>query len=162
MDLRRLGPGEWLAAASGVALLVSLFLPWYDVALPSAPAGSGLSYYLPSATATGWEALSVLDVLLALIAASGVLLAIVTADQETPAVPVAVSALVALAGMVGVILVLFRVLDIPDWAGGRAWALWLGLAGALGIVVGSIVSMRDEIRPDALEPDIDLMPAPRP
>ena len=109
-----------------------------------------------------WEALSVLDVLLALIAASGVLLAIVTSVQEAPAVPVAVSALVAPAGMVGVLLVLFRVLDIPDWAGGRAWALWLGLAGTLGIVAGSYIAMRDEIRPDAAEPDIDLMPAPRP
>ena len=29
MDLRRLRAGEWVAAASGVALLVSLFLPWY-------------------------------------------------------------------------------------------------------------------------------------
>jgi hypothetical protein len=161
MNLRRLGPGEWLAAASGLALLVSLFLPWYDFAAPGVNRATGWSEYVPFGSATGWEALSVLDVLLALVAASGVLLAIVTAAQETPAVPVAVSALVALAGLVGVILVLIRVLDIPDWAGGRGWALWLGLAGALGIVAGSMVSMRDEIRPGAADPDIDLMPAPR-
>ena len=155
--------GEWLAAASGVSLLVSLSLPWYDFAAPGVDPATGFTTYAPlGGSASGREALSVLDVLLALIAASGVLLAIVTAAQETPAVPVAVSALVALAGMVGVLLVLFRVLDIPDWAGGRAWALWLGLASALGIVAGSILAMRDEIRPDAVEPDIDLIPAPRP
>ena len=31
MDLRRLRAGEWLAAAAGVALVVSLFLPWYEI-----------------------------------------------------------------------------------------------------------------------------------
>ena len=30
MDLRRLRFGEWLAVAGGVALIVSLLLPWYD------------------------------------------------------------------------------------------------------------------------------------
>ena len=77
MDLRRVRAGEWVAAASGVALLVSLFLPWYG----------------PSASA--WESLAAIDVLLAFVAASGVLLAIVTAVQRVPAVPIALSALVA-------------------------------------------------------------------
>ena len=67
MDLRRLRVGEWVAAASGVALLVSLFLPWYEP------------------TTSGWESLAAIDVLLALVAASGVLLAIVTAVQRVPA-----------------------------------------------------------------------------
>jgi hypothetical protein len=163
MDLRRLGPGEWLAGASGVALLVSLFLPWYDVGLPSVPAGSGWTAYAPiDATLSGWEALSAIDVVLALVAACGVLVAVVTAVQSVPAVPIALSALVFLAGCVGVILVLIRLVDLPDFAGGRAWGLWLGLAGALGIVAGCVIAMRDEIRPGALEPDIDVLPAPRP
>src|SRR5262245_54071434 len=106
MDLRRLGAGECLAAAGGVALLVSLFLPWYD----------------PSVSA--WEALSVIDILLAFVAAAGVLLAIVTAAQKVPAVPIALSALVALAGIVGIVLVLIRLADLPDGAAGREWAIW--------------------------------------
>jgi peptidoglycan/LPS O-acetylase OafA/YrhL len=127
MDLRRLRAGEWIAAASGVALLVSLFLPWYGA---------------PDLTA--WEALSAIDVLLAFVAAAGVLLALVTATQRVPAVSIALSALVTLAGLVGVVLVLVRALDLPDGAGGREWALWLGLAGAAGIVVGAVLAMRDE------------------
>jgi peptidoglycan/LPS O-acetylase OafA/YrhL len=145
MDLRRLRAGEWLAALSGFALLASLFLPWYG-----------------PESVTGWEALTAIDVLLAFVAASGVLLAIVTANQRVPAVPVALSALIALFGLFGVILVLIRVLDLPDWAGGREWALWLGLAGAVGIVAGSILAMRDEIRPGAAPVQVESLPAPRP
>ena len=33
---------------------------------------------------------------------------------------------------------LFRALDIPDGASGREWALWLALAGAVGIAVGAL------------------------
>jgi len=144
MDLRRLRAGEWVAAASGVTLLVSLFLPWYEP------------------TTSAWESLAAIDVLLAFVAASGILLAIVTAVQRVPAVPIATSALVAISGMFGVLLVLFRLIDIPDGAAGREWALWLGLAGALGIVAGAFIAMRDEIRPGATRPDIPAIPAPRP
>jgi hypothetical protein len=162
VDLGRLRAGEWLAGVSGVALLVSLFLPWYDLSLPSAPGAGGVSYYLSSTSASGWEALSVIDVVLALVACGGVMVAILTAAERVPAVPLALSALIAPVALVGVILVLIRALDLPDWAAGRGWALWLGLAGALGVLAGTLVTMRDEVRPDALAPDIETLPAPRP
>ncbi len=47
------------------------------------------------------------------------------------------------------LLVLFRMLDVPDGASGREWALWLGLVGAAGIGVGSVMAMREEVRADA-------------
>jgi formate hydrogenlyase subunit 3/multisubunit Na+/H+ antiporter MnhD subunit len=72
------------------------------------------------------------------------------------------SALVTISGLFGVLLVLFRVLDIPDGAAGREWALWLGLAGAMGIVAGAFIAMRDEVRPGATRPDITAIPAPPP
>jgi hypothetical protein len=160
MDLRRLRAGEWVAAASGVALLVSLFLPWYEpewcVVLGEAP-------NLPRCpTATGWQSLAAVDILLAFVAASGVLVGIVTAVQRVPAVPIATSALVMISGTFGVLLVLFRAIDLPDGAAGREWALWLGLAGAAGIAAGAFIAMRDEIRPGATRPDIPAIPAPRP
>jgi peptidoglycan/LPS O-acetylase OafA/YrhL len=145
MDLRRLRAGEWLAAMSGIALLASLFLPWYE-----------------PESVSGWEALTAIDVLLAFVAASGVLLAIVTANQRVPAVPVALSALIALFGALGAILVLIRVLDLPDWADGREWALWLGLAGAVGIVAGAVLAMRDEVRPGEERVQVESLPAPGP
>jgi hypothetical protein len=128
-----------------MALLLSLFLPWYG-----------------PEDATAWESLSAIDVLLAFVAASGVLLAIVTATQRVPAIPIALSALVALTALAGVLLVLFRMLDLPGDAEGREWALWLGLAGAAGIGVGAVMAMDEEVRPDPTQPPIDVTPAPRP
>jgi len=160
MDLRRLRAGEWVAAVSGVALLVSLFLPWYEFDLCAVLVSELGTSDCP--TMTGWEALAAIDVLLAFVAASGVLVGIVTAVQRVPAVPIATSALVAISGTFGVLLVLYRVIDMPDGAAGREWALWLGLAGAAGIVAGAFIAMRDEIRPGATRPDIPAIPAPGP
>jgi hypothetical protein len=143
MDLRRLRAGEWIAGLSGVALLASLFVPWYE----------------PDSL-SGWEALSAIDVLLASVAAAAVLLVIVTAAQRVPAVPIALAAVVMLIGIAGVILVLLRVLDIPDVASGREWGVWLALAGALGIVAGACVVLREERWPGATTPDVETMPSP--
>ena len=41
-------------------------------------------------------------------------------------------------------LVLIRVLNMPDWAAGREWGLWVALAATLGIVAGGLLAMRDE------------------
>jgi hypothetical protein len=168
MDLRRLRVGEWLAAVSGLALLVSLFLPWYggkgygtgDVCV--ARYADVIRGVATCANATGWESLSAIDVLLAFVAASGVLLAVVTATQPVPALPIAVSALVSLAGLFGLILVLLRALAIPDWAGSREWGLWLGLASTIGIIAGAMLAMRKETLPGAAPVDIEAVPAPRP
>jgi formate hydrogenlyase subunit 3/multisubunit Na+/H+ antiporter MnhD subunit len=79
-----------------------------------------------------------------------------------PAVPVAVSALVSLAGLFGLLLVLLRALDLPDWAGGRKWGLWLALASAAGIIAGALLAMREEMRPAGTHLSIEELPAPRP
>jgi hypothetical protein len=168
MDLRRVRVGEWLAAISGAALFASLFLPWYgtgeqqgNVCIASygdTIAGGGV----PCGTATGWQSLAAIDILLACVAAAGILIAVVTATHAVPAVPVAISALVSLVGLVGVILVLLRALDLPDWAGGREWGLWLALASSAGIIAGAMLAMRDEMRPAGTRVEIEAIPAPRP
>jgi hypothetical protein len=149
MDLRRLRAGEWIAAACGVGLLASLWLPWYSGEEAGAPALSA------------WAAFGALDVILALISAAAVALLIVTATQDVPAVPLALSVFVTFAGLLGVLLVLIRVLSLPDGAEGRDWALWLALAFTLGIVAGSLIAMRDE-RPSPAPAEIETFPAPRP
>jgi FtsH-binding integral membrane protein len=162
MDLRRLRAGEWIAAACGVALLVSLWLPWY----------SGQEQ--DSSSLTAWQSLAALDVVLALIAATAVGLLIITASQRVPAVPIALTVFVTFAGLLGVVLVLIRVLSVADGAGGRDWGLWLALASTAGIVAGALVAMRDERpspagghtdvsgRPVPPPPEIETFPAPRP
>jgi hypothetical protein len=145
MDLRRLRAGEWVAGLGGVALLASLFAPWYDPDSLSA-----------------WKALGAIDVLLALIAASGVALPLITATQRAPAVPIALGAVVVVAGFVGVVLVVLRLLDVPDAASGREWGIWLALAGALGILAGTARAIRDERPRGPEEARIEFVPAPRP
>jgi len=159
MDLRRLRAGEWIAAVSGTVLLVSLFLPWY---------GAG------DDTITAWQALRFLDVVIALAALLALSLPVVTATQRVPAVPIALSAFVTLAGMLATLLVVTRAASLPDGADGREWAVWLALAAALGVIAGGGLSMRDERlsppgghtdltgRPVAGPPDIERLQAPRP
>jgi hypothetical protein len=158
MDLRRLRAGEWIAALSGVALLVSLFLPWY---------GAGAED-----DASGWQALAAVDIALALVAAFAVALLLVTATQRVPAVPVALSTIVTLVGMIGVVLVLIRLAGVPGGFDGRELGVWLGLIAAIGIVAGAALAMHDErLSPDGghtdltgraapAPPEIDRIPAP--
>ena len=162
MDLRRLRAGEWIAAGCGVALLVSLWLPWYS----GPPDGE--------ASLNGWRSLAASDALLALIAATAVALLLITAAQSVPAVPIALSVLVTFAGFAGVLLVLLRALGVPEGAEGRDWGLWLALASTVGIAVGGLLAMRDERlspegaytdltgRPTAAPAEIETFPAPRP
>jgi hypothetical protein len=142
MDLRRLRAGEWIVALSGVALFVSLFLPWF---------GGGRS---------AWEALGVTDVVLAVIAATALGLVVATATQDVPAVPIALEAVVTLLGVVAVVLVLVRVISPLD---GREWGLWLGLAAAVGIAAGAWLGLRDErVAGAPPPPEVEALPAPRP
>jgi hypothetical protein len=157
MDLRRLRAGEWIAALSGVVLLVSLFLPWYGGA---------------DGDASGWQALAAVDVALALVALFGVSLLVVTASQRVPAVPIALSAVVALVGLVGLLLMLIRIANVPDGFDGREIGIWLGLLAAIGIVAGGALATRDERlspegghtdltgRPIASPPEVERVPAP--
>jgi hypothetical protein len=159
MDLRRLRAGEWIAALSGVVLLVSLFLPWYGGA---------------DEDASGWQALAAVDIALALVAAFGVSLLVVTAAQRVPAVPIALAAVVTLVGLIGVVLVLIRLANVPDGFDGRELGVWLGLLATIGIAAGAALSMGDERlspegahtdltgRPIAAPPEVERVPAPPP
>jgi drug/metabolite transporter (DMT)-like permease len=154
MDLRRLRAGEWIVGAAGFVLLVSLFLAWYD----------GQS---------GWESLGILDVILAFVALNALAIPFVTASYRVPALPLAHQSLTVLIGSVALLLVVGRVLNIPDWAEGREGGLWVGLLATLGVVAGGLLAMRDERRSPPGEhtdlagvpvpgpPEIETLPAPR-
>jgi hypothetical protein len=154
MDARRLRVGEIVLAAAGVALLVSLFLDWYG------------------GTGTGWESLRVIDLILALIAACAVSVTVATAAMRAAAVPIALDGIITLLGLIALVLVLIRVIDLPDGATGRDAGLWIALAAAAGIVAGGALAMRDERlsppgrytdatgRPVPKPPEIEPLPAP--
>lgn len=162
MDLRRLRVGEWIAGLSGVALFVSLFLPWHEVAGGREPI-----------RLTAWEALAINDVILGAVACGAIAMVAVTATQRVAAVPIAFQSLLVLAGLIAVVLVLVRVLWLPDPAETREWGLAVALAAATGITGGALIAARDERlskpgrptdatgRPGPPPPEIEALPAPR-
>jgi hypothetical protein len=181
MDLRRLRIGELVAAAGGVLLIVALLVPWfeYDVATSFGPRPE-----LPSQNA--FEALAVADVILLLVGLAAIGLALATAAERTVAVPIAYATLLTLVALVGVIVVVAHLGSSPPPAQpvaaelrgsvetSTALGLPLALLGALTVLAGSLLAMRDERlsgperptdatgRPVESQPEPERLPAPPP
>lgn len=173
MDLRRLRIGEWAMAAAGVALLVSLFLPWYRTPDVSSEPG-GVTGSAPLGDMSAWDAFAVTDVLLALLALAAIAALAVVARAVTPSPGVAYETLTLLVTIPCTIVCLFRVLVPPGEGLERATGAYLGLVAVLGVLAASLIAMRDERLsapehptdptgvPVAAAPEIEALPAPRP
>jgi drug/metabolite transporter (DMT)-like permease len=143
--MRRLRDGEWIAGAGGAALLAALFLGWY----------SG---------ASAWQAFSLLDFLLALLALVPLALVVLQATRESPSLPVAFSVLTTLAGALAALLILYRLLDQPgpNERVDVELGAWIGLGAAVVAALGGWRSMRLEAIPGVPLPPIEDLPAPAP
>jgi uncharacterized membrane protein len=130
MDLRRLRPAEWLLTVAAIALVVALFLPWYQL-----PTGQ---------RATAWQAFTVVDVILAACAAVGLLAVVLQATQRSPALPVVSSVAACWAAILAVILVVIKVADRPDQYTERCYGLWIALVAAVALLGGGWWAMRDD------------------
>jgi len=148
MDLRRLHLGEWVAGASGAALIVVLFLPWYGRTVECAPGPP-----CPPAGLSAWGALTVIDFLLLGLGLMGLATLGTAAVYANAPVPRATSALTAFAGFIGLALVLVRLVFLPD-ADTRLVGSWLGLLAALGVLSGAWLAMREE--GFGLRPGLDI------
>ena len=148
MDLRRLRAGEWLAAVAGLTLLVSLGLPWYE----NSQTGD---------TVSGFEVFTVVDILLVLVAAVGLALALLQATQTSPALPVAFGVLTVAAGLIGVLLVLYRLIDSPNELVDVTSGAWLGLVAVAALTAGGWLSIKNEhVRHVPPGPEPELRPTP--
>jgi drug/metabolite transporter (DMT)-like permease len=141
--IRRVRGADWLAAAGGVGLLAAMFLSWY----------SGMS---------AWQALSVLDVVLALLAPVPLALVVLQATRTSPSLPVAFSVLTTVAGALATLLILYRIVNQPgpnDVVDVEIGA-WAGLAAGAVMAAGGWRSTRAEAIPGARTPPIEDLPAP--
>lgn len=148
MEPGRLRRGEWLVAAASVALLAVTFLPWYGADLPESNVRG-----VADVTATAWQAHTIVDVVLALLAGLGLGLAALTALRRAPAAPVAASVLTTAAALLLLPVLVLRVLFPPgpnELIEPRYGAL-LGLLCVAAIAAGAWKAMGDE-RTDAIEP----------
>jgi hypothetical protein len=127
-DPARLRRGELLAGAGGVLLLVFLLAgTWY---------GQGAH------ARTGWEALPVLRWLLVLTIAAAFALVFAQITRRAPAVPVTLSLIVAVLGVISVLALIYRVLISPP--AHQQAAAYLGLISALVLAYGGYRSLRQE------------------
>ena len=151
--MSKLRSADIVGGAGGLALLITLFLPWYTLDV----AGFGLHV-----TATAWQAFSVSDILLALFALPAIALPVVTATAAGPAKPVAFTVLGSVGSILALLLVLYHLLNQPgpnDVVGLR-YGAWLGLLAALVMLGGCWGAMRDERTPGAAPPTIPRRPVP--
>ena len=124
VDPSRLRRGELLAGAGAVLLLVFM--------LAGKWAGSR----------SGWQALPSLRWLLAVTIAAALGLVLVQATRRAPAIPVTMSLLVAVLGIISVLALIYRVLINPP--AHQQTAAYLGLLSAIGLAYGGYLSMREE------------------
>src|SRR4051794_17246555 len=109
MDFRRVRTWEWLTALAGLVLLISLWLPWYGVV--------GLN-------ASGWQAFTFVDLLLALTALAAIALVPVTASQPAAAFPRLWATCLFWLALLAAIFAVARLINVPGvdttLAGGAA------------------------------------------
>ena len=148
MDTSKLSFGEMVAGVSGALLIIfMLILDWwgYDV-------GSGDDSVSAGASAFQW--LSFLDIVLFLIGLIAVGVAVARAAGSMPDLPQPPGLIVAAAGALAVLIILFRILIPGDGPAGdlgglvdldatRKIGAFLGLIAAGGIAFGGWTAMNE-------------------
>ncbi len=152
MDFDRLTLGEKIAGASGIALILIMFIfKWFGVEVN----GGGLTFEGESRNAFG--AYGFIDVVLLVTALSAVALALIGASEGEVGLPVAMSAIVAGLGVLSVVLIIISIISPPEWSVAgvdigdvpgadvtRKIGVWLGLLAAIGVAYGGWRAMQEE------------------
>jgi hypothetical protein len=138
VERTRLSASQLIAPAGGVLLLVALFLPWYS-------RDTDIAGAVINQTWTAWQATPVIATLLFLVGVAAIV---------APSAPGAFRGdrLAMLLGVLGLVLVLFRALDLPlpdvDLVQGdhadssRSVGLFLALLATAGIAYGGRLAAR--------------------
>ena len=128
--------GERLTALSGFVLMLSTFMGWY--------AGSDQG---PTIAVIGWHT-GVLGKLVFLLGLAVVVLVVLRElGIELPAT-VPESLVIIVLGSLATILVLVRVISVPDKFfpfDGRGIGIWIALISALGLIVGGLLRAGEEL-----------------
>jgi len=129
--------GERIAWVSGLVLMLSSFMSWY----------AGRSIEGPTLAVIGWHT-GTIGKLVFFIGLAVIALAILreTGVELPPSVP---ESLVTIGlGALATILVLIRLISIPDtFAGtsGRAIGIWIALLAALGVIAAGLLRAGNEL-----------------
>jgi hypothetical protein len=140
MSLRRLRAGELIALAGAICVVVSLALPWYEN---------------QEGKLNAWTTFGLAVALLILGACAALALVVATATERTTALPVAAGVWSTCLGIIATVAGLVRLLERPEHSSALCAGAWLAFAGALAILTGSWLSMRDERTELYQPPDVE-------
>lgn len=144
MDVSRLRRGEMIAAISGIALIIIMFLNWWGT--PDTINGVAIPDIVDvevDASANAWEAHSFNDIVWFVTALAAIGLGLLAATQTRMDLPVAASAIVTALGILSLLLIVIRLID-PPFDLTREYGVWLGLIAILGIIYGGWTAMQEE------------------
>jgi hypothetical protein len=131
-----------VSAFGAVVLIVSVFLPWYEVAV-TAHASAGASAGHRLALVTAHRALHEVNIVLLVLAALAILDALVPLARADGPLPGGAGGSVVLLGSIAAAFVLYRMLAPPGQLPGAAElslreGAWLALLGSLAIALGGM------------------------
>ena len=148
MRLERVRPWDWVAGAAGVALLVVLALPWYD---------------LLDGSLSGFQAFSIVDLWLGLTALLAIAIPIATAFSESPPIPLVFLVSAEACSWIAFLLALWRAVDDPGKGLDPTAMPWIAVLVVLALSAAVWRAMRDERAPGVKQPPpVRTMPAPPP
>jgi hypothetical protein len=144
MSLRRLRVGELVVLAGAICVAVSLLEPWYE-----GPVSGQLD---------AWDTFGAGVVLLLASLCAGLAVVVSAMLERSAALPVSTAVWSVALGLAGTIAAVVRVLERPAHSSSLCLGAWLALIGAVAILLGSWLVLRDE-RPASYE---IVTPRPRP
>ena len=131
MSPSKLRTGELLALAGAICVIVALLVPYYES---------------PTGVLRAWDTFGPALALLLAATAAALCLFATTLTERTTALPVAAAVWTVPLGLAGVIAAIVRLLERPQHASAVCSGAWLALVGALAILAGAWLSLRDERR----------------
>jgi hypothetical protein len=147
MDVDKLSSGEKVAGVSAILLFIFMFFDWFSVEV----SGGGVFPGGAVGGANAWDALDFIPIVLviAILAALGVAALRLTDSAYEP--PISANAVVTVLGGLSVLLILFRIVDTPDFGVSGlpidvspSLGIFLGLLAAAGIAYGGYRAMQEE------------------
>lgn len=138
----RLSQGEQVSGGAAILLILSLFLKWFGLDLPE---GAELAPGVDEATVgggSGWVSQNTLDIYLLILAGFGLAPAILTLTDGGD-IPMVSGAATFLLGVIGSIMTVYVLLDVPDGIS-RKFGLFIAVIAVIGVTVGGYLTMQDE------------------
>ena len=162
-DTSKITFGELIAGASGLALIIFMFLPWFEIGTSDEEgqeqldeAGDALDL-----TYSAWEAFQIWDIVLVLIGLTAIAYLVARALDAVPVLPIPPGLIVAVLGALAVVIILFKIIVTPNVEfefGGESvkvkdeedgevnrkiFGLLLGLISAAGIAFGGWMASQE-------------------